>query len=57
VRPLGLPVGSVRAILALALTAAVIGLAFLGRLDPAKVFDLAILALGFYFITRTPTTG
>lgn len=51
-KPLGLPIGSVRAILAMALTAAVIYLGANGTLDPNKIFDLALLALGFYFITR-----
>ena len=44
---------SVRAILALALTVAVVVLAFDGKLDPNKLYDLAILAFGFYFITKT----
>jgi len=52
VKPLGLPTGSVRAVLALGLTAAAIALAFIGALDPGKVYDLAILAVGFYFVTR-----
>jgi len=56
-KPLGLPIGSVRAILALALTGAVIGLAFLGRVDAKDLIILATMALAFYFVGRSGASG
>jgi hypothetical protein len=50
-KPLGLPTGSVRAILAIALVAAVIGLAYLQRPDK-DVVTLAAVAVTFYFASR-----
>lgn len=51
-KPLGMPIGSVRAILAIGLVAATIGLAFLGVVDGTKVADLAMVVAAFYFATR-----
>ena len=54
--PLGLPLGSVRAILAIALVAAVIALAFQGKPDKDLVL-MAGIVLAFYFAGRVPAAG
>lgn len=51
--PLWLPVGSIRAILAIALVASVIVLAFLGRLEARELLTLAAVAVTFYFADRS----
>ena len=51
-KPLGLPIGSVRAILAIALVGATIALAFLGRIDGKEIVTLAAVVVTFYFLTR-----
>lgn len=55
-KPLGLPIGSVRAILAIGLVGSIIGAVFLGMLEAKELVPLATLALGFYFITRDGQT-
>jgi len=52
VRPLGLPRGSVRAILALGLVGDVIALSLVGLVDAKDVVALAGIALAFYFAGR-----
>lgn len=48
-QPLGMPIGSVRAILALALVGACVGLALAGVVSGDKIANLAELAVLFYF--------
>lgn len=47
--PLWLPEGSVRAIMAIGLTGAVIALAVLGREPPDALTTVAGMVLGYYF--------
>lgn len=64
-QPLGLPKGSVRAILALfvVIVPVLLGavLALTAKVDPEKVFlslvGLSMLALNAYFLTRSQGTG
>lgn len=51
-QPLWLPQGSVRAILAIALIVSAVALAFAGKVDPAKIVELAVLVAAFYFAAR-----
>ena len=58
--PLGIPEGSVRAILALALTGTVIAMSAFGRSVPGELWQFAALALGAYFAQRPappPSSG
>ena len=55
-QPLWLPVGSVRAIIALVIVAAVVVLAFAGRLDPKELLPLASLVVGAYFVQKAAAT-
>lgn len=48
-QPLWLPQGSVRAILALVLVIAVVGLSFAALVDPEKLVELAVMVIAFYF--------
>ena len=56
-KPLGLPAGSVRAILAILLVTAAIALAFIGLVDGKEIVTLAAVAVTFYFATRQPVNG
>lgn len=49
---LGLPRGSIRAILALLLVVAVIAMAFLGRLDAKELLPLASVVVTAYFVQK-----
>ena len=53
---LGLPAGSIRAILSLMLIGTVCALTFLGVLDPTILGGLAGAAIGFYFGQKSPPT-
>jgi hypothetical protein len=48
-QPLWLPAGSVRAIMALALVAAVVAV------DPSKAADMAAVVVAFYFASKVAT--
>lgn len=51
-KPLGLPKGSIRAILALVLVVAAVALTAFGYTVPGELWGLAGSAVGFYFATR-----
>ncbi len=51
--PLWMPEGSVRSILALGIVAAVIALAFLGRINGPDLLNLAFAAIAFYFGSKS----
>ena len=53
--PLGLPRGSVRAILALMVVGTMCALSIVGRLDVAILAGLGGMALNAYFEQRRPT--
>ena len=55
--PLWLPPGSVRAIIALALTALVFYLAVTGSLQADKVLAILGVVVGFYFGTKVQKVG
>lgn len=51
-RPLGVPVGSVRALLALLVLGTVCGLAAFGRPVPDKMWGLTEIVFAVYFVAR-----
>jgi hypothetical protein len=51
-QPLGLPEGSVRAIIAIGLTVAIIVAIFVGVQVPDVVFGFMAAIVGFYFASR-----
>jgi len=50
--PLGLPEGSVRAVLVVILVGAICLMCVLGRAVPDRLWGFGELALGFYFVAR-----
>ena len=54
-QPLGLPEGSVRAIIAIGLTVTVIVAIFVNRQVPDVVFGFMAAIIGFYFASRDKT--
>lgn len=51
--PLGMPTGSVRAVLALVLVVASVAGFLLGKIEADQFMQLATMALAFYFVVRS----
>ena len=56
-QPLGLPEGSVRAMIAIGLTVAIIVAIFVGVVVPDVLFGFMAAIIGFYFASREKATS